>query len=69
MMPLLMQPSILLASLPAPFICIELVADQNPLVPFHRATPQLGRFQSVLYSWIMISVVEDLTLALVELHC
>lgn len=66
---LLMQPSILLASLPEPSICTELVVHQNPHVLFHRTTPQRGRFQSVLYSWVMISVVEDFALVLVELHC
>lgn len=66
-MPLLIQPSILLASLPAPSICIELV-HQNPLVLFYRAAPQLGRFQSVLYSWVMIPV-EDFAFVFVELHC
>lgn len=70
-MPLFMQPSILSASLPAPSIWTELVVHQNPLVLFHRTAPQLGRFQSVLLhkSWVMISVVEDFTLTLLELHC
>lgn len=67
-MPLLMQPSIVLASLPTPSIYIELAVHQNPLVLFQRSAPQLGRFQSVLYSWVMISVVEDFILVLVELH-
>lgn len=68
-MHLLIQLCILLASVPAPSICIEPVVHQNPLVHFHRAASQLGRFQSVLYSWVVISVVEDFTFVLVELHC
>lgn len=41
---------------------------QDPQVPYSRASSQSGKSQTILQFWIMISQVEQLQLALVELH-